>query len=141
MRRAMIEHLPHINVFLNLVITILVVAAFRAVRRGDRRQHARLMKAAVTVGVLFLLGYVTHTLVAGHQRFPGNGALRSIFLTILVTHTMLAVAIVPMIARSIQLAVRDRIAEHRRWVRFTLPAWLYVCVTGLVIYTMNAIVH
>jgi len=133
-----IELLPHLNAFFNVVITILVIAAYAAVRRGDRQRHARLMASAVAVGVLFIIGYVTLTVAVGHQRFPGEGAVRAAFLTILVTHTILAVAIVPLVARSIQLAVRDRIDEHRRWVRFTLPIWLYVCFTGLVIYGMNA---
>jgi putative membrane protein len=141
LRRAVLELLPHINAVLNAVVTVLVVAAFLAVRRGDRVMHARLMKSAVGVGVFFAVGYVTLTVATGHQRFPGRGTLRTLFLTILVTHIILAVAIVPMIARSIQLAVRDRIDEHRRWVRFTLPAWLYVCVTGLVIYGMNTFTH
>ncbi len=137
----MIELLPHINALLNAVITTLVIAAFLAVRRGDRLWHARLMKTAVAVGVLFVLGYATFTLVSGHQRFAGEGALRTAFLIILVTHTVLAVAIVPLVARSIQLALSDRIAEHRRWVRVTLPTWLYVCVTGLVIYAMNTFIR
>ncbi len=136
-RGPVIELLPHINAALNLAITLLIIAAFLAVRLGDPVWHARLMKAAATVGVLFLIGYVTHTLAVGEQRFPGEGALRAIFLVILVTHIILAVAIVPLVARSIQLALRDRIDDHRRWVRFTLPVWLYVCVTGLVIYAMN----
>lgn len=141
LRRAMIEQLPHINALFNLLITILVVAGYLAVRRGNRQRHARLMMAAATVGVFFLVGYVTYTMLVGHQRFPGEGALRAVFLTILVTHTILAVAIVPLVARSVQLAVRNRIDEHRRWVRFTLPIWLYVCVTGLVIYAMNSLVQ
>ncbi len=135
----MTDVLPHINASLNLVITILLISAFRAIRRGDRILHARLMKAAVAVGVLFVIGYVTATLLIGHLRFPGEGALRMVFLAILTTHTILAVAIVPLVFRSVQLALRDRLDEHRQWVRYTLPAWLYVCITGLVIHTMNTL--
>jgi uncharacterized membrane protein YozB (DUF420 family) len=137
----MIELLPHINAVLNVVITILVIAAFRAIRRRDRVRHARLMLAAVAIGVLFIAGYVTVTVATGHQRLPGEGLLRTVFLVILITHISLAVTIVPLIGRSIQLAARGRLDEHRRWVRFTLPAWLYVCVTGLVIYATNTLVN
>ncbi len=136
MRDSMLEILPQVNAFLNVVITALVIAAFLAVRRGDRQRHARLMKAAVAVGVLFLIGYGTVTAEAGHQRFPGEGWLRVLFLTILIPHTILAVALVPMIGRTILLAIRNRIDEHRRWARYTLPAWLFVCITGIMIYSM-----
>ncbi len=133
----MIELLPHFNAACNAVITTLLLCGFVAIKRGERVSHARFMLSAVSVGVIFLIGYVVMTLAMGHQRFPGDDWVRKLFLAILTTHTLLAVTVVPLILRAVYLAINDRVAQHRRVVAFTFPIWIYVSVTGLVIYWMN----
>ena len=112
-----------------------------AIRSGRRELHRRLMLSAVSLGALFAVLYVIQTSLAGHRRFPGDDWVRTFFLAVLFTHTALAVAVVPLIARTLQLAFRGRFAEHRRIVRVTYPVWLYVALTGLFIYWMNNVVR
>jgi putative membrane protein len=131
------ELLPHVNGALNAAITGLLIAALVAIRRGRRETHRRLMLSAVSLGTLFIVLYVVQTSLVGHRRFPGDDWVRTLFLCILTTHTVLAVAVVPLVARTLQLALRERFAEHRRIVRVTYPVWLYVALTGLFIYWMN----
>ncbi len=133
--------LPHVNGALNAAITVLLIAALVAIRRGRRETHRRLMLSAVSLGTLFIVLYVVQTSLSGHRRFPGDDWVRTLFLCILATHTVLAVAVVPLVARTLQLALRERFAEHRRIVRVTYPVWLYVALTGLFIYWMNNFVR
>ena len=131
------DALPHFNGVLNLVILCLVLAGWRAIRQGNRTRHPQLMGSAVAVGMLFVATYGLMTALRGHQRFPGDDWVRVVFLVVLWTHTPLAVAVVPMVTRTVWLALRQRWQDHRWWVRFTLPVWLYVSTTGLVVYLMN----
>lgn len=135
------ELLPHANGALNAAITALLIAALIAIRRGRRETHRRLMLSAVSLGTLFIVLYVIQTSLSGHRRFPGDDWLRTLFLWVLATHTVLAVAVVPLVARTVYLALRERFAEHRRIVRVTYPVWLYVALTGLFIYWMNNFVR
>ena len=134
---VMPEALAHLNAALNAAICVLLVWGRLAIWRGDRVLHPRLMLAAVTVGCLFVAGYVVQVVLAGHQRFPGNDWVRTLFLTILVSHIALAVTVVPLVTRVLYLASRQRHAEHRRIARIAFPVWLYVALTGVVIYWMN----
>ena len=113
------ELLPHVNGGLNAVVALLLLAAFAAIRRGNRVLHARLMISAVGVGFLFLSLYVLAFFVIGHRRFPGNDWVRALFLAILGTHELCAVIVVPLIIRTVYLARRERFDEHRRIVRYT----------------------
>lgn len=138
---GMREILPHANGALNAAIAALLIAAFAAIRQGRRALHRRLMLSAVSLGVVFIALYVVQTALLGHQRFPGDDWVRTLFLVVLSTHTVLAVAVVPLVARALQLGIRGRLAEHRRIVRITYPVWLYVALTGLFIYWMNNFVR
>ena len=133
--------MPHVNGALNFAIAALLVAALVAIRAGRRDVHRRLMLSAVSLGVAFVALYVVQTSVTGHRRFPGDDWVRTLFLWVLATHTALAVAVVPLVARTLQLALRGRFAEHRRLVRLTYPVWLYVALSGLFIYGMNNFVR
>ena len=95
------------------------------------------MMAAIATGVLFLVFYVMQWAVIGHRRFPGDDWVRAVFLTVLGTHELLALIVVPLVARTAYLALKGRFEEHRRIVRYTYPVWMYVAVTGVVIYWMN----
>jgi putative membrane protein len=128
--------LPTVNAALNLVSATLVFAGWRAIRRGDRERHRQLMLAAVGSSALFLVSYLTRVALTGTHRFPGDGALRAVYLVVLLTHTVLAAAAAPLVLRTVFLSLRDRFGEHRRIARWTLPIWMYVSVTGVVVYVM-----
>jgi putative membrane protein len=132
-----LEMLPHVGGALNAAVFALLIAAFVAIRRGRRELHPKLMLSAFALGVGFLVLYVAQVALMGHRRFPGDDAVRTLFLAILGTHTVLAVASVPLVLRAVYLGARERFPEHRRIVRFTYPIWLYVSLTGVVIYWMN----
>jgi putative membrane protein len=128
--------LPTANAVLNSASATLLVLGFVAIRRGDLRRHRALMLAAVGCSVLFLVSYVTRIALTGTHRFPGDGALRAAYLAILGTHTILAALAGPLVLRTLFLALKDRFPAHRRIARATLPVWLYVSVTGVVVYVM-----
>ena len=94
------------------------------------------MLAACASSVLFLAGYVTRIALTGTHRFPGTGALRAAYLLLLGSHTLLAAAALPLVLRTLQLSLTSRFPEHRRVARVTLPVWLYVSVTGVVVYVV-----
>jgi protoheme IX farnesyltransferase len=129
--------LPHLGGALNAIVTALLLAGLLAIRRGNRALHRRCMLSAVGTGVAFLALYAAQWIWLGHKRLPGDDWVRAVFLVILATHTVLAVVVVPLVARALELGLRGRIAQHRRFVRVTYPVWLYVSVTGLVVYWMN----
>lgn len=132
----MAELLPHFGAFCNALITVLILWAWVAIRRGDRALHPKLMKIAIGVGVVFLASYLAQTYVLGHGEAPGSGWVKTLFLAILATHTLAAVLVLPLVLRSAYLGMQSRFDEHRRIVRFAYPVWLYVGLTGVVIYLM-----
>jgi len=130
------ENLPHLNAFLNLTSFILLLAGYAAIRRRNEKLHVRLMLRAVIVSALFLASYVTYHYKVGHTTYPGTGLVRSIYLTILFSHISLAVLTVPLVLTTLALAFRKRFDRHKRWARWTLPIWLYVSITGVIVYVM-----
>lgn len=134
---SMLVFLPHINGFLNGVVVVLILWGYIAIRRGDRQLHPLLMKSAVGAGFLFLAGYVVQTVLAGHTRFPGNDWVRTLFLLILGTHTVLALLVGPLVLRMVYLGIKGHFDAHKKLSRLAYPVWVYVSVTGVVIYWMN----
>ena len=130
------ELLPSVNAVLNATSAILLVLGFRAIRAGRRETHRAFMLAAVASSVLFLAGYVTRIALTGTHRFPGGGALHAAYLAVLGSHTLLAALAAPLVLRTLFLALRTRFPDHRRIARWTLPVWLYVSATGVVVYVM-----
>lgn len=131
-----VRDLPTLNACLNAVSALLLAAAYHAIRRKEIERHRRLMLTAVATSAAFLVSYLVYHAQVGSVRFQGQGAVRPIYFAILVTHTILAVVIVPMILRTLFLAWKKRFPEHRRLARWTFPLWVYVSVTGVVIYVM-----
>lgn len=128
--------LPTVNAILNGTAATLLVAGFLLIRAGRREAHRRSMTAAFACSVLFLVSYLVYHFEAGSVRFRGTGGVRTFYLTVLLTHTVLA-AVVPFLAvTTLVLARKGRFEAHRRLARVTLPLWLYVSVTGVVIYLM-----
>lgn len=131
-----LSDLPAVNALLNGTAATLLVAGWVFVRSGRREAHRRAMTAAFACSVLFLASYLAYHVQAGSVRFRGTGTIRTLYLSILLTHTLLA-AVVPFLAvATLVLARRERFDAHRRLARVTLPVWLYVSVTGVVIYLM-----
>jgi putative membrane protein len=126
--------LPPVNAALNAMSALFILGGWRAIRTGDRDRHRRLMLGAFTCSVVFLVGYVTRVILTGTHRFPGDGALRAAYLVLLASHTLLAAACAPLVLFTIHAALHGRFETHRKLVRFTLPIWLYVSVTGVLVY-------
>ena len=124
------------NAALNATSATLLFLGWRAIRSGGRIRHRNLMLAALGTSALFLVGYLTRIALTGTHRFPGDGWLRTGYLLLLGSHTLLAAAIVPLIAVTLWLAWKGRFDAHRRIARYTFPAWLYVSVTGVLVYVM-----
>ena len=126
--------LPAVNAALNALSACLLIGGFACIRRGRRAAHQRCMLAAFLVSVLFLASYLTLRYFAGMTRFEGQGWIRPVYFTILLSHTVLAAAIVPLVLVTLVRALRGELDRHVRIARWTLPLWLYVSVTGVLIY-------
>jgi len=134
-----ISYLPHLNAILailNSTSAILLIAGYRFIRKGKINAHRNCQLTAFTTSTLFLISYLTYHYYHGATRFPGQGIVRPIYFAILITHTTLAVVIVPMILLTLYRAARRDFIRHRRIARWTLPLWLYVSITGVVVYLM-----
>jgi len=131
-----VEHLPAVNATLNATSAVLLLFAYRAIRRLDVERHRRLMLSAAATSAVFLASYLYYHAHVGSVRFTGQGAVRPLYFAILISHTILAAAIVPLVLRTLYLGLRRRDDQHRRIARWTFPLWLYVSVTGVVIYLM-----
>ena len=128
--------LPHLNAALNALSFLLLVAGLYQIMRGNVRAHRRLMVSALAVSGLFLVSYVAYHAQHGSVRFTGRGAVRAVYFFILVTHIVLAAAIVPLVVLTVTRALRGDFARHKRIARWTYPLWRYVSVTGVVVYVM-----
>jgi uncharacterized membrane protein YozB (DUF420 family) len=128
--------LPAVNATLNAISGILLICGWLLIKRGDRRRHRAAMLAAFTASALFLISYVVYHLNVGSVPFQGRGPVRVIYFAILITHIILAAAILPLALITLSRALAQRFDRHRQIARWTLPVWLYVSVTGVVIYVM-----
>src|SRR5262252_4733380 len=131
-----IADLPALNATLNATSAILLTTGWMLIRRGRWRQHRAFMIAAFCTSVLFLISYLTYHAHIGSKHFPGQGTIRIVYFTILLTHTVLAAVIVPLILITLSRALSSRFDKHRAIARWTLPLWMYVSVTGVVVYVM-----
>ena len=132
-----LQDLPAVNASLNALTTVLLFTGWNFIRRGNRIGHRNCMIAALVSSAIFLACYLTyHFKVKAITRFVDPPAWRPVYLTILFTHTMLAVVIVPMVAMAFSRAFKQRFELHKKIARWTLPLWLYVSITGVVIYLM-----
>lgn len=131
-----VPYLPHVNAVLNTTSALLLLAGFRFIRRGRIQAHRNCQVSAVTTSTLFLISYLTYHYYHGATPFPGRGLVHTLYIAILLTHTILAVVIVPLILVTLYRAARGDFIRHRRIARWTLPLWLYVSVTGVIVYVM-----
>lgn len=128
--------LPAVNASLNALSTVFLTAGWIFIRRRQIPRHRLSMFSALAMSVLFLTSYLVYHAKVGSVPFPGQGAIRTIYFTILITHVILAATIVPLALITLSRALAGRFDRHRRIARWTLPIWLYVSVTGVVIYLM-----
>jgi putative membrane protein len=128
--------LPHVNAALNALATVLIVAGLIAIKRRNERLHVQLLLAAFGVSAAFLASYLTYHLSAPPVKFTKEGAIRGVYFAILISHIVLAAVQVPLILNTIRLGLRDDRPRHRKWAKITAPIWLYVSVTGVVVYMM-----
>jgi len=131
-----ISDLPTINAILNSISAVLLATGYSFIRRKMINAHRTCMIAAFITSSLFLLSYLVYHYHVGSVKFQGQGIVRPIYFAILLTHTVLAAVIVPMIFITFARALRGRFDRHRAIARWTLPLWLYVSVTGVVVYLM-----
>ena len=131
-----VSDLPALNATLNGVAGILLSFGYAFIRRGRRAAHRACMLAACATSALFLVSYVVYHANAGSKPFPGTGPARAVYFVILITHVVLAAVILPMSLVTLTRALRGRFDRHVRIARWTLPIWLYVSVTGVVVYWM-----
>ncbi|HTR82734.1 MAG TPA: DUF420 domain-containing protein [Bacteroidota bacterium] len=127
---------PSINAFLNGVTGILLLIGYYFIRTGKRSIHKKFMIAAFSTSVTFLISYLYYHAHVGSVPFKGVGSARTIYFSILISHTILAVVIVPMAIITLSRGLASRFDRHRRIARWTLPIWLYVSVTGVAVYVM-----
>jgi uncharacterized membrane protein YozB (DUF420 family) len=128
--------LPALNAALNGVATVFLVAGYAFIRARKIAAHRASMLAAVTASALFLVSYLVYHANAGSKPFEGTGPVRAVYFFILITHIVLAAAIVPMVLVTLARALKQRFDRHAAIARRTFPIWLYVSVTGVIIYLM-----
>ena len=131
-----IRILADVDATLNAIAFVLICAGLVAVKRGNIELHKKLMLGAVAVSAVFLACYLTYHLSAPPVEFTGEGWVRTCYFALLISHIVLAAVQVPLILRTLWLGLKDRRAQHKKWAKVTTPIWLYVSLTGVIIYLM-----
>jgi len=131
-----IEVLPHSNAVMNGMAAVALVIGYIMIKAGNKTAHRNSMISAFLASSLFLVGYLTRYFLEGTHYFPGEGWVKIIYLAVLFSHMILAMAIVPMVLVTFYYAFQEQFDTHKRWARWTLPIWLYVSVTGIFVYFM-----
>lgn len=131
-----ISNLPHLNAVLNTISALFLITGYRFIRAGRVRAHRNCQIAALATSTCFLISYLTYHYYHGDTRFLGQGIVRPFYFAILITHVILAIVIVPLVMITVYRAARGDFVRHRKIARWTLPLWLYVSVTGVIVYLM-----
>ena len=128
--------LPPIYATLNAFTAVLLVLAFWAIKNKKIALHKKLMKTAIIFSVLFLLLYVAYHMTSDSTKFGGEGAIKTVYFVILISHIVLSVAVIPFVLITFVRAITNKVELHKKIARFTFPLWLYVAVTGVIVYVM-----
>jgi len=131
-----VSDLPALNATLNATAAVLLAIGWTLIRRKRVELHRKVMIAAFCVSVAFLVSYLVYHAQVGSVRFTRQGPIRIVYFTILISHTILAATIVPMVLLSLSRGLKRQVARHRAIARWTMPLWLYVSVTGVIVYLM-----
>lgn len=133
---AFAKYLPALNACINATCSILLILSLRAIRRKEVARHKQLNLTTFVLSSLFLVSYVLYHWMSNETRFPADNPLRPLYLTILISHIVLAALVLPMILMSFWFGLTNQVKRHRQWVRFAYPIWLYVTISGVVVYLM-----
>lgn len=128
--------LPPIYAIINALTAILLVTAVVAIKKGDRKRHESLMKLAITCSVLFLVMYVAYHLTADSTPYGGTGVMRPIYFFILISHIILSIGVIPLVLITYVKAMSEQFDKHKKIAKITFPIWLYVAITGVIVYLM-----
>lgn len=131
-----VQDLPHVNASLNALATLLIVAGFICIKSRRVVAHKRFMLSAVAVSAAFLACYLVYHFYVPSKKYAGTGLMRPVYFTILISHVILAATVPVFVCITLYYAFRNRFDRHKRIVRWTLPIWLYVSVTGVAVYWM-----
>ncbi len=138
---AWVQQLPALNAFLNSVSTVLILSGFAAIKKRKFIAHMKFMLTAFITSSLFLVSYLLYHNFTGHTPFPGQGFIRPLYFTILISHIILSTFVVPLVLTSFYFAYSGKFKTHRKVSRWTFPIWLYVSITGVAIFfILNAYV-
>jgi len=132
-----IPYLPHFQALLNTLATLLLSTGYYFIRNAERDRHRNCMAAALVVSGLFMVSYLTYHAAVGYMPFAGQGIIRPFYFTLLASHVILAAVIVPLVLVTVFFAIRGNFIRHPRLARWTLPLWLYVSLSGVVIYLLG----
>jgi len=131
-----LSFLPPIYATINGITAVVLVAAVLAIKNGKRKLHERLMTSAIALSVVFLVMYVAYHMTSDSTKFGGEGAIRYVYFFILLTHIILSIAIIPLVLVTYVRALAKKFDRHKKIAKITFPIWLYVAVTGVVVYLM-----
>jgi len=132
----MIDFLPTLNAVLNTTSALLLTVGHHYIKGGSQQAHKRCMISAFIISILFLISYLTYHYHHGTTRFTGEGWIRPVYFIILFSHTILATAIVPFSIITLRRGLKNDISKHKKIARWTYPIWLYVSISGVIIYVM-----
>ena len=133
-----LSFLPPIYATVNGITAIVLVAAVRAIKKGNRKLHERLMTTAIALSVTFLVMYVAYHMTADSTKFGGEGTIRYVYFFLLISHILLSIAIIPLVLFTYVRALAEHFDRHKKLAKITFPIWLYVAVTGVIVYLMIA---
>jgi putative membrane protein len=133
---SLADVLPAVNATLNGTCAVLLVAGRVAIAKKRPDVHRKVMVSAFLVSCVFLVSYAVRVMLSGTHRYPGSGLAKSVYLFVLSSHMLLAMAVVPLVLSSLWLARKEAFAKHRKVAAWTFPIWLYVSITGVVVYLM-----
>lgn len=131
-----LSFLPPIYATINGITAVVLVAAVLAIKNGKRKLHERLMTSAIALSVVFLVMYVAYHMTSDSTKFGGEGAIRYVYFFILLTHIILSIAIIPLVLVTYVRALASKFDRHKKIAKITFPIWLYVAVTGVIVYLM-----
>lgn len=133
-----LSFLPPIYATINGITAVVLVAGVLAIKNGKRKLHKKLMTTAITLSVAFLVMYVAYHMTSDSTKFGGEGIIRPIYFFILISHILLSIAVIPLVLITYVRALANKFDKHKKIAKFTFPIWLYVAVTGVVVYLMIA---
>jgi len=133
-----LSFLPPIYATINGITAVVLVAAVLAIKNGNRKLHERLMTTAIGLSLLFLVMYVAYHMTSDSTKFGGEGIIRFVYFFILITHIILSIAVIPLVLIAYVRALANKFDKHKKIAKITFPIWLYVAVTGVIVYLMIA---